>query len=235
MKQQRRQIVSYLRVSTQRQGASGLGLEAQRAAVQAYCRESGAEVAREFVEVESGKRDDRPVLAKALAHAKKTGTVLVVSKLDRLGRRVSFLSKLLESDVEIYFCDQPGATRMVLHIMAAIAEGEAKAIGDRTKAALAAAKAGGALLGASNPRSRNLDGDARQRGAHANKVKARAAYGDVLPTIRALKAQGVSFQGIADKLNAEEHTTRSGKAWSAAQVRRALLYAENPAASPLMV
>lgn len=223
-------ITSYLRVSTQRQGASGLGLEAQRAAVQAYCTEHNAQVGREFVEVESGRNDERPVLAQALAHAKKTKTLLVVAKLDRLGRKVSFLSRLLETDAEFYFCDQPGATRMVLHIMCAIAEGEAKAISDRTRGALAAAKARGTLLGGANPKCRNLDAAARKRGvAAAGKAvaaKAREAYADVLPLIRSMRESGASFDTVARTLNEAEHTTRRGKPWNASQVLRALQYAE---------
>lgn len=143
-------FVTYLRVSTERQGQSGLGLEAQRAAVAAHVLGRG-EVVAEFVEVESGKRADRPELARALAEAKRAGAVLLIAKLDRLARNVAFIANLLESGVEVTAADMPEANRFVLHIMAAVAEQEGRAISERTKAALAAAKARGVKLGWSIP------------------------------------------------------------------------------------
>ena len=139
--------VVYLRVSTQRQGASGLGLEAQRAAVAAFVAQRGGQVLAERVEVESGKRADRPQLAEALAEAKRAGAVLLIAKLDRLARNVAFIAGLLEAGVEVQACDMPEANRFLLHVMAAVAEHEAAAISARTKAALAAAKARGVKLG----------------------------------------------------------------------------------------
>ena len=136
------QFVTYLRVSTERWGQSGLGLEAQRAAVAAHVLGRG-EVAAEFVEVESGKRADRPELVRALAEAKRAGAVLLIAKLDRLARNVAFIANLLESGVEVTAADMPEANRFVLHVMAAVAEQEGRAISERTKAALAAAKARG--------------------------------------------------------------------------------------------
>lgn len=131
-------FVTYLRVSTERQGQSGLGLEAQRAAVAAHVFGRG-EVVAEYVEVESGKVAVRPELEKALAEAKREGAILLIAKLDRLSRNVAFIANLLESGVEVAAADMPEANRFVLHIMAAVAEQEGRAISERTKAALAAA------------------------------------------------------------------------------------------------
>jgi DNA invertase Pin-like site-specific DNA recombinase len=134
-------FVSYLRVSTARQGASGLGLEAQRATVAAYVAPDS--ILREFVEVESGKRADRPQLAAAIAFARMTGARLVIAKLDRLARNVAFVANLMDSGVDFVACDMPEANRLTVHIMAAMAEAEARAISERTKAALAAKRARG--------------------------------------------------------------------------------------------
>src|SRR5476651_1949666 len=144
-------LVSYLRVLTRKQGESGLGLEGQQAAIDAYAKQNGGEVVGRYIEVESGKRSDRPELARAITHAKRMKAVLVVAKLDRLSRNVAFLSRLLESGIEFLACDNPTANRLTVHILAAVAEAEAKAISDRTKAALAAAKARGTILGSARP------------------------------------------------------------------------------------
>jgi DNA invertase Pin-like site-specific DNA recombinase len=146
-------FVTYLRVSTDRQGKSGLGLEAQRAAVLDHVTGKG-EIAAEYVEIESGKKNERPQLARALAEAKRIGAVLLIAKLDRLARNVAFIANLLESGVEIAAADMPEANRFLLHVMAAVAEHEAQAISDRTRAALAAAKARGVALGWSMPERR---------------------------------------------------------------------------------
>src|SRR5947209_5737141 len=115
-------VVTYYRVSTKRQGDSGLGLEAQRAAVSGFAQGKGAAVIREYTEVESGKRSDRPELAKALAHARLTKATLVVAKLDRLARNVAFTSALMESGCDFVACDMPHANRLTIHILAAVAE-----------------------------------------------------------------------------------------------------------------
>ena len=148
-------FVSYLRVSTDKQGRSGLGLEAQRAAVENYLNGGRWALVAEYVETESGKRSDRPKLAKALAHAKAIGATLVFAKLDRLTRNVDLLRSLVSSDVDLVFCDlphvPPGAMgRFLLTQMASVAELEAGLISERTKAALAAAKARGVKLGNPN-------------------------------------------------------------------------------------
>ena len=133
------QYVAYLRVSTQKQGYSGLGLEAQREIIQKYL--CGKNPIAEYVEIESGRKKDRPKLKEALTLCRKDGATLIVAKLDRLARSVSFLSNLLESGVEILFCDFPQANKMMLHILSAISQYEAELIATRTKSALKAKKA----------------------------------------------------------------------------------------------
>src|SRR5919205_517927 len=140
-------FVSYLRVSTARQGRSGLGLEAQRQAVTDFLNGGNWHLAAEVVEVESGKRNDRPKLAEALRLCRLHGAVLIIAKLDRLARNVAFISNLMESRVEFTAVDFPQANRLTVHILAAVAEHEREMISQRTKAALAAAKARGTQLG----------------------------------------------------------------------------------------
>ena len=139
------QYVAYLRVSTQKQGYSGLGLEAQRGIIRKYLYDRTP--IAEYVEIESGRKKERPKLKEALSLCRKTGATLIVAKLDRLARSVSFLSNLLESDVDIVFCDFPQANKMVLHILSAISQYEAELIATRTKSALQAKKARGFKLG----------------------------------------------------------------------------------------
>jgi DNA invertase Pin-like site-specific DNA recombinase len=223
-------IIGYLRVSTKRQGESGLGLDGQKSAIEAYARQTGSRIAQWYTEVETGKRADRPELAKALAHGRRSKATLVVGKLDRLSRNLQFLTKVMDSGVEFAACDVPGSNRLTLHVMGAVAESEAKAISERTKAALAAAKARGTLLGSARPGHWDGHEEARlagaRKGAHvAGKVvaeQALEAYSDLLPMMTALRSQGLSLQAIADRLNAEGHTTRRGKSWNSMQVSRVL-------------
>jgi DNA invertase Pin-like site-specific DNA recombinase len=223
-------IVGYMRVSTKGQGESGLGLEAQQAAIEAYARLHGAKIAALYVEVESGKLADRPELAKALAHAKRGKATLVVAKLDRLARNVEFLARVLNAGTEFVACDNPAANRLTLHILAAVAEAEAKAISERTKAALAAYKARGGKLGGELPQCRNLTPEAiakgRERSATARAKAAAEAYADLAPTMKQWRAEGLTLDGIAGRLNAEGHTTRRGKPWNPVQVLRVLNRAE---------
>jgi DNA invertase Pin-like site-specific DNA recombinase len=142
-----KQAIAYYRVSTQRQGASGLGIEAQQEAVRTFCRDHSHKVVGEFVEIESGRDCDRPVLREAFERAKAMKAVLLIARLDRLARNVHFISGLMESGTEFRACDLPDANRFLLHVMAAVGEAEAKAISDRTIAALQAAKARGVQLG----------------------------------------------------------------------------------------
>jgi DNA invertase Pin-like site-specific DNA recombinase len=203
-----------------------LGLEAQDAAIRAFSRHSNVPVIGMYTEVESGKRADRPELAKALAHARRSKATLVVAKLDRLSRNVAFLSALMESKVDFVCCDNPHANKLTIHLLAAVAEHEAEAISKRTKDALAAYKARGGTLGAALPQCRKLTVEARLRGSRkASAVRAkvaREAYVDLVPALKDWRVQGLSLRAIADKLNAEGHTTRRGKPWNAVQVSRVL-------------
>lgn len=213
------QFVAYFRVSTARQGQSGLGLEAQRAAVAAHVLAKGGAVAAEFVEVESGKRSDRPELARALTEAKRLGAVLLIAKLDRLARNVAFIANLLESGVEVTAADMPEANRFVLHIMAAVAEHEGRAISERTRAALEAAKARGVKLGWSIPSRRSEQLRAAQKGAAIRKARADEFAANVAPVVRELKGQGLSLRRIAATLNERGVKTARGGKWQATTVR----------------
>lgn len=202
--------VAYYRVSTAKQGTSGLGLAAQETAVRTFI---AVEPIAAFTEVESGKRDDRPQLAAALAHAKRHKATLVIAKLDRLARDVHFISGLLKSGVEIRACDIPTANRMVLHIIAAVAEGEREMISDRTKAALAAAKARGVKLG--TPDTQRL-GMKRRAAADVHARALRAVLAE-------LRRQGAtSIRAITAALNARGIPASGGGQWHATSVRRVL-------------
>ena len=220
------EIIGYLRVSTKGQGESGLGIEAQRSAVEAYAKQNGADFIHWYTEVESGKRADRPELAKALAHCRRSKQTLVVAKLDRLARNVAFLSALMDSKAPFVACDNPHANRLTLHILAAVAEAEAVAISQRTKAALAAYKARGGKLGGQLRQCRNLTPEAtargRQRSAEARAKAATEAYADLRPSVAALRDKGLSLQAIAGELNSQGHTTRRGRPWNPVQVARVL-------------
>ena len=219
-------LIAYYRVSTARQGLSGLGLEGQEAAVAAYAHASGGMLLRAYTEVESGKRNDRPELAKALSDCKRSKAVLVIAKLDRLARNVYFLSGLMEAGVEFVCCDMPSANRLTLHILAAVAEDEARRISERTKAALAAYKDRGGLLGAARPGAYRLTGGANakaaRRAGEVSREMAVEAYADLKPWLAELRAEGLSLRQIAGRLNAEGHTTRRGCAWNGVQVRRVI-------------
>lgn len=220
-----KKIVAYYRVSTKRQGASGLGLEGQQAAVESLCRQNGWEIVATYTEIESGKRSDRPQLAKALAHSKRARATLVVAKLDRLARNLAFLASLMESGADFVAVDNPTANRLTIHILSAVAEAEGKAISDRTRSALAAYKARGGRLGAARPECRNLTTAARRRGSIAagQAVRARAdeAYQDLRPALAAMRSDGASYQAIAHQLNSQGHATRYGRPWNHVAVLRA--------------
>jgi DNA invertase Pin-like site-specific DNA recombinase len=215
-------FVTYLRVSTERQGQSGLGLEAQRAAVAAHVLGRGKVVA-EFVEVESGKRADRPQLAQALAEAKRVGAVLLIAKLDRLARNVAFIANLLESGAEVTAADMPEANRFLLHVMAAVAEQEGRAISERTKAALAAAKARGVKLGWSSPERVAEQRQAAKKGAAVNNARAATFAANIFPVIERIRAGGGSLRQIAAELNARGIKTARGGEWYATTVRNILM------------
>lgn len=219
-------FISYIRVSTQRQGQSGLGLEAQQTAVAQFVTQRGGKVLREFVEVESGRKSDRPQLAAAIAAAKAEGAVLLIAKLDRLARNVAFVAALLESGAEVQAADMPEANRFMLHILAAVAENEAEAISARTKAALAAAKARGVALGwAQSNRDPETHRAATQKGnavsAEVRSAKAESFAEQLRPVIREIGGDA-SLSAIARELNARGIRTQRGKAWSPVQVSRVL-------------
>src|ERR1700687_402779 len=183
-------FVAYYRVSTARQGASGLGLEAQRAVVDQYFNGSDGKVIAEFTEVETGTRTDRPQLVEALKACELYGAKLIIAKLDRLARNVAFISNLMDSSVEFVAVDFPQANRLTIHILAAVAEREREMISQRTKAALAAAKARGTKLGNPNG-ARALRGRGNTPAITAVKAVADAHTARVLPVIKAIRADGI--------------------------------------------
>jgi DNA invertase Pin-like site-specific DNA recombinase len=219
-------FIPYYRVSTKRQGRSGLGLEAQQQAVADYQREHGGRLLASYTEVESGKSTSRPELANAIAHCRRSGAKLVVAKLDRLARNAAFLLTLQSSGLPMVFLDLPGANEFTVGVMALVAEHEARLISSRTKAALQAYKRRGGLLGGSLPECRNLTDKARAKGrraaSRAISEKARTAYTDLLPAMREWHDAGMSQQAIADRLNSDGQTTRRGCPWSQVQVMRVL-------------
>jgi DNA invertase Pin-like site-specific DNA recombinase len=217
-------FVAYLRVSTGKQGRSGLGLEAQQAAINAFVRPDDRLLAPPFVEVESGKNSDRP----ALDRCRKTGATLLIARLDRLARNVRFVSALMEEGVPFVAADMPTATPFMLHVYAAVAEEEARAISRRTKAALAAAKGRGVKLGGDRGYRPQTAPDARLGGAAVREAADHAAYG-VMPMIEAIRAEhgaDVTLQALARVLNARSVATPRGGAWTATAVRRVLARAE---------
>lgn len=201
--------ISYYRVSSQKQGRSGLGLEAQHTLVDRFPKDGP--VLAEYVEVETGKRTDRPQLTLALAHAKATNSILLIAALSRLARNVAFTANLMDSGVEFICCDHPSATRLTLHILAAVAEEESRLISERTKAALAEAKKRGVLLGSARPGH----WDKCERGwkkaiAAASKKRqadADAHYEILVPMLREQREAGRTMVQIRDWLNARGFKT----------------------------
>lgn len=214
-------FVSYLRVSTARQGMSGLGLEAQRAAVAGYLNGGRWSLVKEVVEVESGKRNDRPAIAEALQLCRLHRATLVIAKLDRLARNVHFISSLMESGVEFTAVDFPQANRLTIHILAAVAEHEALMISERTKAALAAAKARGVRLGGDRGRIASYALSGAKASASVRRATADKRAGDVGPIIESIRAGGAtSLRSVAAALNEKGIPAARGGLWSAMQVRR---------------
>ena len=220
-------LVVYLRVSTVRQGESGLGLEGQQAAIDAFVKQNGGTVLARYVEVESAKSDNnRPQLQAALSHCRLANAVLIVAKIDRLARNTFFLSQLQESKIEFLCCDNPHATRMVLTILMAVAENELTLISNRTKAALKAYRDRGGKLGSQRENGKKLTLEASKRGAQRAGVVAReladSAYLHLKPQLLDWKNAGLSLRAIATRLNEMGHCTRRGKSWSAQQVQNVL-------------
>ena len=214
-------FVAYYRVSTQKQGRSGLGLEAQRHAVAEFLDGGDWKIVGEFTEVESGKKSDRPELARALAMCRLYGARLVIAKLDRLSRNAHFLLGLQESGVDFVAADTPNANQLTVGIMAVVAQDEAKRISERTKAGLQAAKQRGTKLGG----FRGVMPTARMRKLSAEAWQARieARDADLAPIIKELQAAGkTTLRAIAEGLNEQGIPTARGGEWSSVQVMRML-------------
>jgi len=226
-------FVAYYRVSTARQGRSGLGLEAQRHAVQEYVKSKGGVVVAEYTEVESGRRhENRPELLKAVAHTKRLGGCLAIAKLDRLTRDPEFLFHLMNDGLRFVAVDYPDVNEMTVGILAVVARDERQRISTRIKEALAAAKRRGTKLGSHRPghwsgrEAQRLAGGAKGRKVARQVIPelARRAYEDLAPTFKELRSVGLSYAEIAHKLNEAGHTTRRGYKWCAPTVRRAMMY-----------
>jgi DNA invertase Pin-like site-specific DNA recombinase len=219
-------LISYIRVSTKGQEESGLGLEAQQATIERYRASVSGRLVAEYREIESGKQDDRPVLAVALAHAKRAKATLVIAKLDRLARSVYFVAGLMQAGTPFVVAEYPNDTPFITHIRASVDEDERRKISERTKAALAALKARGVKLGSARDGAHRLTGganpEASRRAGEASKANADAAYDEIAPFIRQLRSEGQSLQDIANVLNAEGHVTRRGKPWTKVQVSRVI-------------
>lgn len=215
-------FVTYLRVSTKRQGDSGLGLEAQRAAVETFLNGGNWQLCGEYVEVESGKSaTNRPQLQQAIRACRVYGAKLLIAKFDRLSRDAHFLLGLEKEGIDFVATDNPHANRLTVGIMALMAEEERRAISARTKAALAAAKARGVQLG--GDRGVRPAHDVKVKGAAAGKAKADARASDLSGILAEIRAEGaVSLRDIAAGLNARGIPTAKGGTWSAVQVSRVL-------------
>jgi DNA invertase Pin-like site-specific DNA recombinase len=216
-------FVAYYRVSTQKQGRSGLGLEAQQVLVAEYIRAIDGVLCAEFAEVESGKRKDRPQLSAALAQCRLQGATLIVAKLDRLARNVAFVSTLMESGCEFCAVDFPQANRFMIHLLAAVGEYEAKLISERTKAALQSAKRRGLILGGNRGNIFDIQPKGSHTGNAVRRATAQQRANDLRPVIAEIQAKGAgSLREIAAQLNARGIQTARGYRWSPTAVMRVL-------------
>ena len=214
-------FVSYIRVSTQKQGRSGLGLEAQQQAVTDYLRSHGGDLIGQFSEVESGSRDDRPELHKALRACRLKGATLLIAKLDRLSRNHRFLVELQDSTVNFICCDMPDANRLTIGLMANIADYERQLISERTRAAMTAAKARGVVLG--NPRLAECRYTDTQKATAARVIKSQAYKSAILEVITEMEIEQGGFlsaKEVAKRLNESGYQTPRGGEWSHTQVLR---------------
>ena len=219
--------VAYYRVSTKRQGESGLGLEAQQSAVHNYLNGGKWALIDEVTEVETGKRSDRPQLQRALGLCRLHRATLVIAKLDRLARNVQFISSLMKSDVDFTAVDFPKANRLTVHILAAVAEHEAEMISARTKAALASAKKRGTKLGGRRGKHRLNHKAGTRASSLVRSARAAKRAADLLPVLADIQAKGVTtLSGQAEELNRRSIPTARGGEWSAVQVQRVLLRGE---------
>lgn len=221
-----RAVVAYRRVSTKQQGRSGLGIEAQEAAIAKFAADEGLSILATYTEIETAKGTDalerRPQLAAALSHARRAQCCVIVAKLDRLSRDVAFISGLMAQRVPFLVAELGrDADPFTLHLYAALAEKERTLISMRTKAALAAARARGAILG--TPANLKNQALGSRRGSLANQEQAQARAADIMPVIAAIQAEGViSLSAIARALNDRSIPTARGALWSAVQVQRVL-------------
>ncbi len=222
-------IIAYYRVSTKKQEESQLGLKAQKETVHKFAEDKGATIIAEYTETESGGENNRPELMKALGHVRMVKGTLVISKLDRLSRNASFTLQLLESKVDFICCDNPHANRFTIHILAAVAENESRAISQRTKAALAQAKKGGKLLGSARPD--HWKGREHKRGwkkgtksaAVARTAKAKKNYELILPQMQEWRDKdNLTYAEIADRLNEGNYPTSTGAKFNTTTVWRIL-------------
>jgi DNA invertase Pin-like site-specific DNA recombinase len=213
-------FISYYRVSTERQGRSGLGLDAQKKAVTAYLNGGAWQLLGEFVEVESGRKRDRPQLKAALDMCRRQKATLVIAKLDRLARNVAFVSALLESKARFVAVDMPEADVTFLQMAAVFGEWEARKISERTKAALAVAKARGTALGWSMPSRYIEQRDAAAKGAASNRKRAGQFAANIAPIIERIQKAGIrSLSGIAEALNARGISAARGGKWHPTTVK----------------
>jgi DNA invertase Pin-like site-specific DNA recombinase len=212
----KRPSVAYLRVSTREQGTSGLGLEAQRRAVDVFCESHGYQVTATFQDVESGKHNARPGLAAALTAAKAAGATLIIAKLDRLSRNAAFIMTLRDSGVDFIAADMPEANTLTVGIMALLAQQERELISTRTLAALAELKARGVKLGSPE----HLTDEARAKGRAAHSAAARLNANSAFTHAVAYRAAGWTLQRIAEQLNQAGARTRRGKAFTPTTVLR---------------
>ena len=217
-------FIAYYRVSTQKQGESGLGLEAQQSSVRQFVATRGGELLDEFTEVESGRKNRRPQLDAALTRVKESGGLLLVAKLDRLTRNVAFLATLMDAKVKFKAVDTPDADEFTVHILSAVAQREAQLISSRTKSALMALKARGVALGNAS----NFTAASRQRGADATRRKAQEHLGNkqARRMARLLRQAGATLATIAADLNTNGFRTSRGKLYRPMSVSR-LLTPEN--------
>ena len=214
--------IAYYRVSTAKQGQSGLGLEAQQTAVADYLKSNAGALVTEYTEIQSGSKDNRPELQAALRQCRLTGAILLIAKLDRLSRNRSFLMNVQDSSVQFVAVDMPEANHFTVGLMACLADYERELISERTKAALKAAKARGVKLG--NPQLdqfRNTDTTAARE---AKSAKAKERNAEILEVVKEITAEAgrLSLRQIATQLNHAGYTTARGKAWQATSVMRVL-------------
>ena len=202
-------FVAYIRVSTERQGRSGLGLEAQTALIERHLAQDGGQLLDTVVEVESGSLNERPGLQRVLALCRRQKAILIIARLDRLGRRLAFLAQLLDADVDVRVADNPGASKLTLQLLAVVAEAERDLIRDRTRQALAAAKARGTILGKHGKR---LSQEATAAAAALQELHG--------ASIRDAFANGGTLRQAAEKLNNSGVPTREGGRWGPSNTAR---------------